>query len=231
MADSYEGFAAVYERWAADMTEDVPFYVELAREADGPVVELAVGTGRVAIPVARAIGRRVIGLDLSAAMLEQARRAAEEAGVDLDLRLGDMRAFSLEEPAALVYCPFRSLLHLPTWADKRRAFEHVAAALRPGGRFAWNAFCFDPAIAVRVNGTHQEEPVPHTIRQVVAESRTDIELDSGARTSLWWATRNEWLGLIDVAGLEVEALYGWFDRRPFDEQSREFVWVTRKPAS
>jgi len=230
VADSYEGFAAVYERWAADMTEDAPFYVELAREADGPVVELAVGTGRVAIPVARAIGRRVIGLDVSPAMLKQARRAAEEAGVELDLRLTDMRDFSLEEAAALVYCPFRSLLHLPTWADKRRAFERVTAALRPGGRFAWNAFCFDPAIAMRVNGKHQEEPVPHTIRQVVHENRVDIELDSGARTSLWWATKNEWLGLIDVAGLDVEALYGWFDRRPFDEESREFVWVTRKPA-
>jgi hypothetical protein len=83
---------------------------------------------------------------------------------------------------------------------------------------------------MRVNGKHQEEPVPHTIRQVVHENRVDIELDSGARTSLWWATKNEWLGLIDVAGLEVEALYGWFDRRPFDEESREFVWVTRKPA-
>jgi ubiquinone/menaquinone biosynthesis C-methylase UbiE len=102
VADSYEGFAAVYERWAADMTDDVPFYVELAREADGPVVELAVGTGRVAIPVARAIGRRVIGLDVSPAMLKQARRAADEAGVDLDLRLADMRDFSVEEPEALV---------------------------------------------------------------------------------------------------------------------------------
>jgi hypothetical protein len=59
----------------------------------------------------------------------------------------------------------------------------------------------------------------------------DIELDSGASISLWSATKNEWLGLIDVAGLEVEALYGWFDRRPFDQESREFVWVTRKPAS
>ena len=94
-----EAFAESYDRWSADMTEDVPFYVELAREADGPVVELAVGTGRVAIPVAEAIGRRVIGIDASPAMLEQAR----EAGGDLlDLRLGDMRELRLEEPAALV---------------------------------------------------------------------------------------------------------------------------------
>ena len=69
-----EAFADRYDEWSAHMTEDVPFYVELAREAEGPVVELAVGTGRVAIPVARAIGRPVIGIDSSPRMLEQARR-------------------------------------------------------------------------------------------------------------------------------------------------------------
>jgi SAM-dependent methyltransferase len=231
VAEYYEGFAGVYDRWAADRTEDIPFYVDLARDADGPVVELAVGTGRIAIPVAQAIGRRVTGIDRSPAMLEKARAAAEAAGVDLDLRFGDMRELSLDEPAVLVYCPFRSLMHLPTWSDKRRTFERVATALRPGGRFAWDAFCFDPAIAVRVDGKHQDEPVPHTVRQAVHESRVDIVLDSGHAISLWWATKNEWLGLIDVAGLEVEALYGGFDRRPFGEGSREFVWVTRKPAS
>jgi len=52
----------------------------------------------------------------------------------------------------------------------------------------------------------------------------------GGTSSLWWATKNEWLGLIDVARLEVEALYGWFDRRPFDDDSQEFVYVARKPA-
>lgn len=54
----YDAFAPVYSDWSADMTEDVPFYVELARETDGPLVELAVGTGRVAIPVALARARR-----------------------------------------------------------------------------------------------------------------------------------------------------------------------------
>ena len=222
-----EQFAEQYERWSADMTEDVPFYVELAKDADGPVVELAVGTGRVAIPVAQAIGRTVIGIDSSRAMLEQAR----EAGGDLlELRLGDMRELELEEPAALVYCPYRALLHLQTWADRRRVFERVAEALLPGGRFAWNVFAFDHAIAARLDGARQEEPVPHTLQYAVGDGRIDIVLDSGDTSSLWWATRNEWLGLVDVAGLEVEALYGWFDRRPFDDESREMVWVARKPS-
>jgi SAM-dependent methyltransferase len=227
--DPYAPLADVYEQWSAGMVEDIPFYVQLAREADGSVVELAVGSGRAAVPVAQAIGRLVIGIDFSPAMLAKARAAADAAGVELDLREADMREFELDEPAALIYCPFRSLLHLPTWADRRRVFDRVAASLRAGGRFAWNAFAFDHAIAARLDGQHQDEPVPHTVRQAVGDSRIDITLDSGGSTSVWWATKNEWLGLIDVAGLEVEALYGWFDRRPFDDESREFVWVARKP--
>jgi len=160
-------------------------------------------------------------------MLAKAAAAAAQAEVDLDLRLGDMRDLSLEEPAALVICPFRSLLHLPTWHDRRTVFEKVAAALRPGGRFAWNSFVFDPLVAARVEG-HRDEPVPHSTAYVAFDNRIDIALDRGGAISLWWVARSEWEGLIDVSGLEVEALYGWFDRRPFDEESREFVWVARK---
>ena len=119
---------------------------------------------------------------------------------------------------------------MPTWADRRVVFDRVATALRPGGRFAWNAFAFDHAIAARLDGQRQEEPIPHVNRYAVGDCRIDIVLDSGDTSSLWWATKNEWLGLLDVSELEVEALYGWFDRRPFDDESREFVWVARKPA-
>jgi SAM-dependent methyltransferase len=172
----------------------------------------------------------VLGVDTSPAMLAQARERAAAAGVPLELREADIRDLELEEPAGLVYCPFRALLHLPTWADRRRTFERVAAALRPGGRFAWNAFAFDHAIAARLDGNHQAEPVPHEARYAVGDNRIDITLDDGGTSSLWWATKNEWLGLIDVAGLEVEALYGGFGREPFHDESREYVWVTRRPA-
>jgi SAM-dependent methyltransferase len=223
-----EGFADRYEEWSAAMTADVDFYVRLAREADGPLAELAIGNGRVAIPVARATGRPVVGIDFSPSMLQQARANAAAAGVELDLHEGDMRDFELDEPAALIYCPFRALLHLATWADRRRTFERVAASLRPDGRFAWNAFAFDHRVASRLDGEHQERPVPHTIRYAVGENRIDITLDDGGRSSLWWATKNEWLGLLDVAGLEVEALYGGFDGEPFTEDSREYVFVARR---
>ena len=223
-----ERFADQYDEWAADMTADVPFYVGLATEADGPLVELAIGNGRVAIPVAQATGRTVVGIDISPAMLAQARSAAADAGVTLDVHLGDMRDLELDEPAALIYCPFRALLHLPTWADRRRTFERVAASLRPGGRFAWNVFAFDPHIAAAMDGEHQEHPVPHTTSYDVADNRIDLLLDDDGTVSLWWATKNEWLGLIDVAGLQLEALYGDFERSPLTTDSREYVFVARR---
>jgi SAM-dependent methyltransferase len=210
------------------MTADVPFYVDLARAADGPLVELAVGSGRVAIPVAQATGRPVIGIDSSPAMLEDARVRAAQAGVDLDLRFGDMRDLTLEEPAALIYCPFRALLHVPTWADRRRTFERVAASLRPGGRFAWNAFAFDHHVAAALDGQPQAEPTPHTVRYAVGDNRVDITLEDGGTSSLWWATKNEWLGLVDVGGLELEGLYGGFDHEPLTDDSREYVFVARR---
>ena len=223
-----ERFADRYEEWSAQMTADIAFYVGLARAADGPLVELAVGNGRVAIPVAQATGQRVIGIDSSPAMLGQARARAAQVGVDLDLREGDMHDLALDEPAGLIYCPFRALLHLPAWADRRRTFERVAVSLRPQGRFAWNALAFDHNIAAHLDGQRQEEPVPHTLRYSVGENRIDITRDDGAQSSLWWATKNEWLGLLDVAGLEVEALYGGFAHEPFTGDSTEYVFVARR---
>lgn len=223
-----DAFAERYDEWAAEATADIAFYVALARQADGPIVELAIGSGRVAIPVARATGRPVVGIDSSPPMLAQARANAAAAGVALDLRQGDIRDFALDEPAALVYCPFNTLMHLPTWADRRRLFERVAAALRPAGRFAWNAFAFDHRLAAELDGTRRETPVPHTVRYAVGDNRLDLVLDNGATSSLTWATKNEWLGLLDVAGLEIETLAGGFAGEPFTEHSRTYVFVARR---
>jgi SAM-dependent methyltransferase len=232
MSSWYDAWADRYDERPTEVTADISFYIQLARDADGPLVELAVGTGRVAIPVAKATGRRVLGIDSSPGMLAQARRRAVEEGVELDLREGDIRELELDEPAALIYCPGRSLLHLPTWGDRRALFERVAASLRPNGRFAWNAFALDHHIAAATDGQHADGtpglPVPHTIHYSVGDNRADITLDEGGTGSLWWATKNEWLGLLDVAGLQLEALYGGFAGEPLDDDSREYVFVASR---
>jgi len=224
----YDSWATVYDAWSSDMTGDVAHYVLLAREADGPIVELAVGTGRVAIEVVRETGKPVLGIDSSPAMLAIA--SERSVGLPLELRLGDMRELALEEPAALIYVPGRSLLHLQGWREKRQVFERVAASLRPRGRFAFNAFAFSHMIAARLDGTTQDQNgVVHRLHYFPADNRVEIERDDAATIRAWWATREEWDGLLDVAGLEVEALYGGFDREPFTDESLEFVYVTRKP--
>ena len=226
----YDAFAPIYDRFAAAMTEDVDFYVGLAAEAAGPVVELAVGTGRIAIPIVERTGRRVIGIDVSREMLELARQKATDAGVEIELREGDMRQLALDEPTDLVICPFRAMLHLPTHEARVEVMGRVAAALVPGGRFSWNAFVFDPAIAAEIGGVWRDENgIRNRSTYDEAERRIDLELEGGATVHLWWVDRAEWEAAIAEAGLEVEALYGWFDRRSFDDESPEFVWVARKP--
>ena len=88
----YDPIARIYDPWSRSVVEDIEFYVEEALAPGGPVVELAVGTGRVAVPIAEA-GVRVIGVDLSEGMLEVAGEYARERGVAnlVDLRAGDLR--------------------------------------------------------------------------------------------------------------------------------------------
>jgi SAM-dependent methyltransferase len=230
---NYDPFAADYDVWSADMTEDVGWYLELAREAREPIVELAVGSGRVAIPIARETGKRVIGIDRSPAMLAIARERSE--GLPVDLREGDIRELELEEQVELVIYPFRSVFHLPTWRDKRRVFERVAGALRPGGRFAWNIFAFSPFVAAGLHDRRIEHEggLWEVSHYVPADSRIELTRGRGDNVigvlSGWWMTKAECEGLIDVSGLEVEALYGGFHREPFDDEALEMVWVARKP--
>ena len=100
----------------------------------------------------------------------------------------------------------------------------------PGGRFAWNAFVFDPEIAAEIDGTWREQGgVRHRVDYDYDERRIDLSLEEGPPVRLWWADPEEWDRLVDESGLEVEARYGWFDRRPFDETSREAVYVARRP--
>ncbi len=158
----YDRIAALYDPWSRSVVEDVAFYVEEACKAAGragvdaatPVVELGVGTGRIAVPVAAA-GIHLIGVDNSAGMLDVCRRRAEAAGVAdrLDLRLGDFRHPPVAERVALVMCPFRAYLHLPDDDTERVAALRAAGELLvPGGLLAFDVFAPSPTTSRRRRG-------------------------------------------------------------------------------
>jgi len=234
----YDRIARFYDPWSRSVTEDVDFYVDRARASGGPIVELAVGTGRIAVPIARA-GIPVIGVDSSPEMLAVARASASAAGVEelVDLRVGDLREPPVCERVSLVICPFRSLLHLESEDEKLRAIRAAHGLLVPGGRFVFDVFSPSREDIEETNGRWIErEPGiwekadwDEGARTLTLSVRSDGDLTA---FSLHWLSRAEWLRLLDLGGFEVEAVYGWFDLRPHvDEEDLIFVARTQAAAS
>jgi SAM-dependent methyltransferase len=240
----YDRIAALYDTWSRSVTEDVDFYVAEARKATGgaraartgegkSIVELGIGTGRIAVPTAAA-GVRVIGIDSSPGMLEVCRRRAAAAGVELlvDLRLGDLRNPPVAERVPLVTCPFRSYLHLVDADERLAALRAARDLLLPGGRLIFDVFTpsaddieetdarwleREPGIWERADWDEDGRRLTLTVRGNDAESSM----------TLAWLPPDGWRLLVEQAGFDLEACYGWFDRRPY-EGGEDSIWIARR---
>ena len=232
-ASPYDTIAELYDPWSRSVTEDVGFYVAESRRSGGTVVELGVGTGRIAIPIAQK-GKRVIGIDSSREMLAACRRRAEAAGVEdlLDLRVGDLRKPPVEERVPLVICPFRSYLHLSDDGERTKALAAARALLVPGGRLVFDVFEPKPDDIAETHGRWIErEPGIYERAHWDADARTltlSVRGPEGAATmSLAWISRKEWQVLLEETGFVVEACFGWFDRTPYRD-GEDMIFVARR---
>jgi SAM-dependent methyltransferase len=261
MSTEYDSFASIYDLQTGKFGEDLDFYVELAREAEPPVLELAVGTGRVSLAIARA-GVPVTGIDSSVEMLKRAReKLAQEPELPLQLAEGDMRDFDLGRAKGsfgLAIIPFRSFLHLTTVEGQLECLTCVHQHLRPGGRLALNFFMPDMELIAAYRGSlgravsyrysltepdtgnevevweyRQYRPYDQFINQRFVYQEWDAEgtLVRATRRgfTLCYIWPREFAHLLARCGFEVEQLYGWFDKQPFDENSTEQIWVARRP--
>jgi SAM-dependent methyltransferase len=233
---AYDRIARLYDPWSVSVVEDVSFYLERARAA-GSMVELGVGTGRIAIPVA-ADAIPVIGVDASEGMLEVARERAELAGLavgrnlQLDLRLGDFRDPPVEGPVPLVTIPFRSLLHMQTDEDRRAVLRAVHRLLEPHGVFIFDVFCPGPEDIAETHARWLEREPGIFERADWDERRRTLTLrvrSEGVETelSLAWISIPEWRDLLGAEGFAVEGLYGWFDGTPWSGHE-DAIWVCRR---
>ena len=229
----YDSIARVYDPWSTAVIEDISFYVEEALGAGGFVVELGVGTGRIAIPTAMA-GVHMIGVDSSPGMLEVCAEHAREAGVAerLDLRLGDLRRPPVDERVKLVTCPFRAYLHLASDEERLEALAAARTLLRRGGRLVFDVFApsaddieethgrwieREPGIFERADWDGDAQTLTLSVRGELGESTM----------TLWWLEPARWHSLLVEAGFAVDGCYGWFDRRPY-AGGEDSVWVAHR---
>ncbi|HKI92759.1 MAG TPA: class I SAM-dependent methyltransferase [Gaiellaceae bacterium] len=230
---AYDPIARLYDPWSSSVIEDVSFYVDEALDSDGLVVELGVGTGRIAIPTALA-GVHVIGVDSSQGMLDVCAERAREAGVAelLDLRLGDLRHPPVDERVLLVTCPFRAYLHLSSDQERLEALRAAHGLLRPGGRLVFDVFAPSPEDIEETHGLWLErEPGIFERADWDLERQTltlSVRDDGRASTmTLWWLEPARWQALLAEAGFGLTACYGWFDRRPY-RGGEDSVWIAHR---
>ena len=239
--DPYASIADIYDFSYEDFTEDVEFYENLAQSVDGPLLELGVGSGRVAVPLAEA-GYQVTGIDTSGSMLAAAKARLKAAGKlkgSIELLAGDMTSFDLGRRFAMVFVAANTFQHLLTTEEQLACLRCAAAHLQPGGIFSmgvrspasvsWEEADWAP---VQLNWTRTDPVTGDVIMKMAVEqpdpsrmvrrltyiydrvSKTGAVKRSVFATELRHSTQAELALLLQQAGLRVTHVYGDYDLSP-----------------
>ena len=247
-AVDYNQLASIYDALVTT-DDDVPFFVEQATAAGGPVLELMAGTGRVSLPLARA-GVQLTCVDSSSAMLVILERKLLAEGLRAELVCRDAAALDLEERFSLAFIAYNSFSEIVEDADRRALLDGVHRSLQPGGRFICTLQ--DPALRLtspemaggqrRVSFTDTTGRRLILVLRMTFDQRTMVgtgserveDADTGAEIldlpiRFRLTSANQLRRLAEDAGLEVEALYGGYDRSPYRAgRTPQMVWVLRR---
>ena len=236
-----EAFADVYDDWYGTVTDIDATATAVARLAaahpDLPVLELGVGTGRLALAIA-ALGIRVTGIDSSPAMLDRLR--SKPGAENIATIEGDMVDDLPPGPFAAAFVAYNTLFNLRTAERQQACFHAVASRLAPGGHFAVEAFV--PEVAGRRSSDVQVRSLAAD-RVVLSVSRSDPSLQTadgnyiditetgGVRLRPWsirWSTVDELDRMAAAAGLDTVARWEDFAGTPFTPDSDRHVSVWRR---
>jgi SAM-dependent methyltransferase len=261
MTVPYDNFAKIYDRWITSggpvMDACRDFYLPLLCKADGPVVELGVGNGRILVEAAKRGKKQCIGVDYSKGMLELCRKRAGAAGVESSVRLleGDLRDVRLPEPAALITIPYDSIGHAVTDAEKLACFKNAFKQLIAGGELVLDQQIYTREMLERYDRSvrlrdvfvdpelGREVILFHTTLQNIPERRwrsflwLEMADDTGlvTRRSLG-SVENSWIDPKDMrrllleAGFQIESQFGNYEGAAFGEGSSHQIWVARRPS-
>jgi SAM-dependent methyltransferase len=260
--DSYRVTAKYYDGAYAAKQDlvDLPFYLQLAEQSSRPILEIACGTGRVLLPIARR-GIDIHGVDNSRPMLEILKsslaREPHEVRQRVTLHEGDMRDFRLGAQFPLVIIPFRPMQHMHTVEDQVSALTSAASHLSPGGILAFDVFYpkFDVITAKMGEEVLEFEWSPgvdstEVVRRYFRKESVDkinqifnftfiyhtlrageLILEETEAFKLSYFTYPHLRALFLLAGLEVAAEYGSFAKTPLDNTAEQMIFLLRKACS
>ena len=236
-----ERFADVYDEWYGDVSDAAATVAVLAELAEGgSVLELGVGTGRLALPLA-ARGLDVHGVDASPAMVERLR--AKPGGGAVHVTLGDFADVDVDVPGgfALAFVAFNTLFNLTTAEAQQRCFTNVAGRLRPGGAFVLEAFVPDADAApaggglttrsISADAVELQATLADVGGQTISGSTISIT-SSGITLRPWhirWATPSQLDEMAAAAGLVLADRWGGWERVEHSPEDRRHVTVYRRP--
>ena len=222
-----------------------PFYRDLACRTGGPILELACGTGRLTIPLARD-GYEIVGLDASPTMLRAIQAKADLENLQLTTLREDMRRFDLGRRFPLVILCCNSLAHLTTNQDAKVALACVLRHLAPGGLFAFDIVNPDlralarsqaesvrldlgpnPSSAIAVEEIASYDPVQQVRRAFWRVMDADGTARDMAALNLRMFFPQELPVLLEAAGLELVARYGDFAGNPLSADSLNQICIAR----
>jgi ubiquinone/menaquinone biosynthesis C-methylase UbiE len=249
MAEMYDPFAATYDLEYGHKDDDIAFYLDQAERYGDPILEIGVGTGRIAFELARQ-GHLVWGVDNSAAMLKKAQTKAAQlpaaAQKRLTLRQADMRSLRLRKTFRAVIIPFRAFLHNLTVQDQLDALHSIHRHLQPGGILVLDLFV--PLYQV-LSKTEWRMEIPEDdladgrsgisitslVRHDPVRQMLDIEnvyhkkgRDRSARMAYRYVFRYEMEALLIAAGFEVMACHNGFTEEPYDFHSGVMTFIAVK---
>jgi SAM-dependent methyltransferase len=241
-----------YDVLLGELGLGIDFYTALAREAKGPVLEIACGTGRILIPCLQA-GADVEGLDLFEGMLATLRRKAAALGLKPQLYQADMCDFQLPRRYALITITFNAFIHNLTQADQIRCLELCREHLLPGGLLAFDTFFpglhvigapestrvlegeFNHPLtgaAMRMYDTRTFDRVKqtqHSINEVeMADAEGSFQLVHRSELTTRYIYKEEMSLLLRVAGFKRFEIYGDFDRRPLTKETDSMIVMAWK---
>ncbi len=253
LASHARHFARFYDWEYASRTQDIPFYLDLAARYGTPVLELACGTGRLTLPLARA-GFDVVGLDLAQEMLRLLRRKLRQEPPDVRRRLrlvtGDMTAFRPDTPARLAFVPFSSFFCLHTAAQRLACLRCAHRALAPRGAFLIDVqtprvmegqtatdepdelkYCVNPETGLMTRELHQRLVQDLRAQRTTCRHTYIEELPDGRQRrysfdqDYSWVTPDQMLPLFARAGFASVKVCGGYGLRPFKDRSYRLIFL------